>query len=462
MAARQDQGLHIALSIFIFLFVGTFVLWYLYFKSASELQQQLSQSETQLTGERDRSTNLQTENQRYRQMMGFDELETFENVQKTFDDDMKRFGQTFDESRRFYRDILEYIYEENDKIAAREVAAKEQVKDLNERLLAVEAEKEKQVQQFEAQMKKAEDDAAKERLAFQKDRADLEATKKQLQDTNAQQQTAFQGQINDLNGKLKDAETKLGKSEQAKDKLLAERTLSSESFEVADGRISWVNQNGTVWINLGEADSLRRQITFSVFDTDQRDAANAKKKGSIEVTRLLGDHLAEARVTNDDPANPILTGDQIYSQVWERGKKLHFALTGVIDIDGDGQSDLQLARDLITLNGGVVDSYLNEKGEVVGEMSVSTRYLVLGDFPEEVRYAALRDGWKTMNADASTLGVETITLDEFLNQMGYRPEGRAVQLSRGPTSEGSKSDAKPAAPAGDFKPRRPISVPLSF
>ena len=124
--------------------------------------------------------------------------------------------------------------------------------------------------------------------------------------------------------------------------MIDNRKDEPESFEVADGRISWVNQNGTVWINLGTADSLRRQVTFSVFDADLHDAAKSKKKGSIEVTRLLSDHMAEARITNDDPTNPILTGDNIYSQIWHRGKKLHFALTGVIDVDGDGQSDLQL------------------------------------------------------------------------------------------------------------------------
>ena len=137
-----------------------------------------------------------------------------------------------------------------------------------------------------------------------------------------------------------------------------------------------------MWINLGTADSLRRQVTFSVYDADQHDAAKATKKGSIEVTRLLGEHMAEARITEDDPTNPILTGDNIYSQVWHRGKKLHFALTGFIDFDGDGQSDMQLARDLIELNGGVVDAYLNDDGTVEGEITANTRYLVLGDVPE--------------------------------------------------------------------------------
>lgn len=460
MAARQDQGLQIALIIFIFLFVGTFVLWYLYFRSASELQTQLTQVQSELRNEQSRAGNLQSENQRYRQMMGFDELENFDNVNTTFEQDMERFGKTFDESRRFYRDLLEYVHDENDRIAAREAAAKQQIKELNEKLLAAEAEKEKQIEQFEAQMKKSQEDAAAERNSFGHDRADLEATKKKLQENLDSQRTALMGQINELRAQLKKAETQLGKSERAKQNLLDERAVSSESFEVADGRISWVNQNGTVWINLGEADSLRRQVTFSVFDTDEHDAANAKKKGSIEVTRLLDDHMAEARVTHDDSRNPILTGDQIYSQVWERGKKLHFALTGIIDLNDDGESDLQLARDLIELNGGVVDAYVDDDGKVVGEMTVGTRYMVMGKYPEATRLAAQRDGWQAMSQDSKTLGIEEVSLTDFLNQMGYRPTEYIVPRGRASSARDPFSEPLTGDDSGDeFRPRGPSSVP---
>ena len=149
----------------------------------------------------------------------------------------------------------------------------------------------------------------------------------------------------------------------------------AESFEVADGRITWVNQNGTVWINVGSADAIRRQVTFNVYDADENDADRAVKKGSIEVTRVMGDHSAEARITQDSPTNPILTGDNIYSPVWHRGKKLRFAFAGVIDFDDDGVSDLKLARELIELNGGVVDAYLDDNGKIVKDITPNTRYL---------------------------------------------------------------------------------------
>ncbi len=240
--------------------------------------------------------------------------------------------------------------------------------------------------------------------------------------------------------------------------LNAARKDEPGSFAVADGRISWVNQNGTVWINLGSADSLRRQVTFSVFDSNQHDAEKSAKKGSIEVTRLLGDHMAEARITRDEPTNPILTGDNIYSQVWHRGKALHFALTGVIDVDGDGKSDLQLARDLIELNGGIVDAYLDETGKIVGQITANTRYLVLGDVPDSAVKANMQKGFHDMSAEASSLGVPTITLTQFLDEMGYKPQDRTIHLGTGATAR----DFPPRPESGISHPGvQPIFRPRS-
>jgi hypothetical protein len=199
-----------------------------------------------------------------------------------------------------------------------------------------------------------------------------------------------------------------------------------------------------------------------VFDSDLHDAAKAKKKGSIEITRLLSEHMAEGRITKDDPKNPILTGDNIYSQIWQRGKKLHFALTGFIDIDGDGDGDLQLARDLIELNGGIVDAYLDESGKVQGEITANTRYLVSGDKPDSASKTSLQTGTNDMFKEASSLGVETITLPEFLTQMGYKPQDRTVHL--GAAAKASDFPAKPEhdkdplGPAARFRPRQPPST----
>ena len=325
-------------------------------------------------------------------------------------------------------------------------------------LLAVQADAQKKIDEYDTARKTAEADRAGESNKFTEDRKALEKTKADLQKSLDDQRTKYEGQIAERDTTVKDLTDKNTKLEHAVANLIENRKDEPESFEIADGRISWVNQNGTVWINLGTADSLRRQVTFSVFDSDLHDASKSKKKGSIEVTRLLGEHMAEAHITMDDAKNPILTGDNIYSQIWHRGKKLHFALTGVIDINGDGQSDLQLARELIELNGGIVDAYLDDDGKVQGEITANTRYLISGDPPEDAHKVALQKGANDMYKTGSSLGVETITIAEFLAQMGYKPQDRTVQLGKGANASDfpvrSERDNGGFGPAAQFRSRQ--------
>jgi hypothetical protein len=168
--------------------------------------------------------------------------------------------------------------------------------------------------------------------------------------------------------------------------------------------------------------------------------------------------MAEAKITEDDARNPILTGDNIHSQVWHRGKRLHFALTGFIDIDGDGNSDMQLARELIAMNDGIVDAYLNDDGKMEGEITANTRYLVLGERPESGLQVKLQEGWNSMSQEATKLGVEAITLPEFLGQMGYKPQDRTVRLGTGAAARdfpARPEDQSPAVAAPRFRPRTP-------
>jgi hypothetical protein len=139
-------------------------------------------------------------------------------------------------------------------------------------------------------------------------------------------------------------------------------------------------------------------------------------------------------------------------------------LTGIVDLDGDGRSDMQLARDLIELNGGAVDAYLTDDGKVEGEITVNTRYLVVGAFPEAANQGAMQQGFQAMSSDAQVSGVEEITLDKFINQIGYTPDDRVVRL--GPNAR--SIDFPPDADAGampnesqgstQFRPRTPIRV----
>ena len=63
------------------------------------------------------------------------------------------------------------------------------------------------------------------------------------------------------------------------------RALLTETFENPDGRVVWVNQAlRTVLLDLGSADSLRKQVTFSVYDVDANNLARSQSKGKLEVS----------------------------------------------------------------------------------------------------------------------------------------------------------------------------------
>jgi hypothetical protein len=390
---------------------------------------------------RQAASQTQSEANSYKQWMGFGESDSFDSLKKLFEEDMQKFGGTFDPDQRFYRKILEYVWDENRKIASNEASAKNEVRQLKERLLAVESEKEAQVKQFQQMADKAKQDLASEGNKFKEDYQRINAAKDKI----ASQLDEQRNKMDELAGKhdeeMKKLRTQLGQLDHSNE-ILRSRQLDPDPIaQPADGRITWVSQRyGTVWIDLGEADQLRPQITFSVFGADGSDLLKAAKKGSIEVTRILGAHMAEGRITRDDPTKPLMPGDRIYSQVWDRGRKVGFAITGFIDFDGDGKSELDQLKTIIKINNGRVDAVLEDDGKVAGDMTVHTRYLILGARPSDPRRVEkFRNAWDNMSKQADELGVETITLDEFLNLMGWQPDGTVVRLGTSARPEDFKA-----------------------
>jgi hypothetical protein len=449
MAARQDQTLQIFLIIFICLFLITAVVAYLGWRGYSDANQTLAKAQNDLKDKSQQAETARSEAADLKAAMGMGRDDAMDSVRKGFEEDMKTYGQgVADEANRTYRKVLESVFAEGQQTAAREAKLKLDLSARDKQLLAVQTEAQKKIDEYDTARKTAQGQLATEMSNFAEFRKTIEKNEEDLKKNLADQRTKYEGEIAQRDQSIKGLTDQSAKLAQANKQMIENRKDEPESFEVADGRISFVNQNGTVLINLGTADYLRRQVTFSVFDADLHDAAKSKKKGSIEVTRILGDHLAEAKITHDDPTNPILTSDNIYSQIWHRGKKLHFALTGLIDIDGDGQSDLQLARELIELNGGVLDAYLDDAGKVQGEITANTRYLVSGEAPESAAKVALQKGLNDMYKTAASMGVETITLPEFLSQMGYRPQDRTVHLGAG-----AKARDFPATPENDVSGR---------
>lgn len=480
MASRENQSLQIALMVFALLTVVLAVTTYIGFKQYGDQRKENENLNTRLSDNQSEVRKSVTEQNRFKEMMGFsidDELVKIDELFKAdFDEYAKKYGVNLPEEEHSYKRAAEYLGNDLKDIRLRETAARQREQSLKDKLAKVQGDAGKQIQEYQAQMEAIKKDKDGEAATFDQQRAGFkkqtaEMTKQLDQDRKelANLQASKETQVSLLKDKVGKIERQLFRVSKEKEQIVA------ASFEVADGKVARVNQGSkTIWINLGSRDGLMPRVMFSVYDADDNNAATATKKAGVEVTQILGPHLAEARIVSDTVSNPMVRGDQIYSPIWHRGRAESFAISGFIDLDGDGESDLEQVRDLVQINGGVIDAEIGDDGSISGKMTVNTRYLVKGEQPkagkgpekddlESIKAAA--ETYSRMESEANNLGIEKISVAEFLDRMGWRAPNRTVRLGRSadpnqflaePSATGRRTTS--VAPSEQFRRRRPPRV----
>ena len=462
--ARENQGLQIALIIFVMLTIILGVTTYLFFRQSEEAFKKAKDNQDEAAKKTQLCDKANEDADELKRLIGAAKTDKVEAVKTQFDEDMKKYGGTYPDEVRFYRPLLAKLNDiVNEKSANLGKATDEIQKQKDEHKVRVASEV-SQVKVFEASADKQAKDLAGEQSKFKGEReriADKEA-KREAELQNARKESATS--VAQIQTKYDSAIVQVQKLTQlVKQKSDILDSVTASTIDVPNGEIRWVNQrNNTVWINLGRADSLSRQITFSVYPADITDMTAGGKKASVEVTQILGDHLAEARVIDDKISDPIMPGDKIHTPVWTPGEQKHFALAGVIDVDGDGKSDLQTVKNLIAMNGGVVDCYMDDKGKRFGEMTVNTRFMVLGKAPNAKGQPALMATFSKIIGDADRLGIKKVPLQDLLQQMGWKNQTHVVRFGRGANPQDFRAKPEEGAPKKStgsvsdvFKPRQP-------
>lgn len=199
-------------------------------------------------------------------------------------------------------------------------------------------------------------------------------------------------------------------------------------FDLADGEIVQVSESShIVFIDLGQLDGVRANLTFAVYDRTANDFKKDRHKATIEVIEVIGPHLAKARVTDEDPLNPILSKDQILSATFDRGDAVTIALGGFFDLDGDGLSDVEKLKRMIVRNGGRVVASHDDAGNITGEIDSTTRFFVLGPSPR-TGTANVISAIVSMKEQAEGNSVDIIDLRKLLNWMGAHGNAKIERL----------------------------------
>jgi uncharacterized protein (UPF0333 family) len=443
MAARENQGLQIALIIFVILTIILIVTTYMFFSSYSqERDRAKSLAEAKTTADSAASKAI-ADAEEIKLTLGGDPSQSADAAKETAKTDMQTYGEGLAESKQNYRALVQHLSEKLREYEAMNTKLTAETKELNEKLGTNEQASQAEVAKYKSEVDKTATDLQGERTKFGAARTEITGQMEQLatkfQTASGEREKLAQqsaGQIAALSGDLK-------RNEELLSRLRDKEAAEAKANEYPDGEVTRINQRTRlVWINVGPADGLRNQTSFVVVAPEDGNPVKSKPKGKISVVRLTEDHQAEALIIEDDLSNPIMPGDHIFSTVWDAGRHEHFALVGKMDIDADGSDDRQLVHDLITLNGGIVDAEVLE-GVKSGNMSIETKYLVQGDRPD----AESKDlgGYSDMITESQKLGVKTMLVAEFLDYMGYKGGDRTVNLGR-------------FANPSDFKPRLPEDV----
>jgi len=199
-------------------------------------------------------------------------------------------------------------------------------------------------------------------------------------------------------------------------------------FDRPDGQIVNVSETaGNVFIDMGRDDGIRANLTFAVYDRTANDFEKDRHKAMIEVTEVLGPHLSKARVTDEDPLNPILRKDQVLSATFDRGDAVTIALGGFFDLDGDGLSDVEKLKRMIVRNGGRVVASHDDDGNISGEIDSTTRFFVLGPSPRSGTRSVVT-AMADMKKQAEGNAVDTIDLRKLLNWMGVHGSAKIERM----------------------------------
>lgn len=446
--ARENQGLQIALIILVILVIMLGVTTFMFFKQAEEAEKERVAATEAASADKTAAGNLLTVANRLKEMVGVAATDELGTIDQEFNNDMTSYATAYGETEHNYRKMLKHLWDDKEKTQSSMEQATQSLKQANARSGSIEAEKQKQIDQYKKAADSAASSLAEARTGFTRSLQNVQKQNTDLQAKLGQAQKDAVAAVDEVQMRLMNLQEQFEtNSDILKQRNEEVRLILKPTFERGDGKIRWVNQrNATVWIDLGQADALRRQITFSVYPADTNDVNRAGKKAEIEITELLGEHLAEARIISDDVSNPILPGDVIHTPVWAPAERLHFALTDGIDIDGNGKSDLETVRNLISQNGAVVDAWIEEDGTRHGTLNTKTRFVVVGNEQDATTDPRLLEERTRILKEADGLGIATMALPELLRQMGWKNQTPVVRYGR---------DANPA----DFRAKPPEGIP---
>jgi hypothetical protein len=441
-AASKPTGVHVSLIIFVMSSIIFGLMWYMEMDKRTTVEAEAKKARDDVNTLKNDKTNLEADLtevlKKYGSELPIDNIgrdgaEGETTVLNNMTDDVKLYaGDGF--ANQTVRAALKDMRTRIDALTKDKNTATANLNDAQAKILSLSKEFQVQVDKFsqsaDAEAAHAQKAEADKDEAIRTRQESIDNLQKQLSQERVEHETERDRQAKEIELLKKDNSSLIAANNKLQDEI---QDIKEYSFDVPDGEIRAVDHaNKLVWINLGELDRLPVKTTFSVYTKAHQGVArgNEDVKGSVEITRVLGPHLAEARILKSDDSRPIAEGDPVYTPLWSAGKIEYFAIVGKVDFDSDGRDDRARLHDLIAAANAKIESEVDDNGNLNGPgVTVRTRFLVVGDIPsplineltaEEIEAAnKMNKLHEDLVNEARKQGVRVVNMNDFLNYIGY-------------------------------------------
>src|SRR5262249_503536 len=170
---------------------------------------------------------------------------------------------------------------------------------------------------------------ANQRLYYQ----DNSKTIEMLKDEIDKKQKEYEKLEKTKKKEIKDLKTQVDKLEEKKPRY------DARTFDQPKGKIVLMDKTGSQpFINLGTADRVRKQLTFSIHSLGADGRPLKDSKGSLEIFNIISDHLSQPRITSqtDEIHDPAVRGDGQLNTAWDPTQPRHVGISGMVDLTGEG------------------------------------------------------------------------------------------------------------------------------
>ena len=470
--ASAQQGLTIALIVFVMLTFILAVTTYLFFKKASDAETAMATANGEASKAKGEMQKVADDRAKLLGILGFPEDKAVADVET-------ETNEAFEKKYGDYRDDQKAYLKLSDWLLGAVKSKDEANKTLQAEKRATEEALNKQLQQskdsldaFEKKYRDLEATLADERSKFNKGREQYEELTAQLQtdlkkaneasermkllvdeiskgeqlvavDQQAKYKGAkAEGQVAQLYDELRRREGTIARQNEilsdlrVADKSVQDMVLAAtpkdDRIDGFDGQVVSVNEvEGTLLLDVGSTQGLRTGTIFNIYNPNDPRPQIGAKKAVVEIQAIEGPRAARARVRHQSTRDPILAGDGVATSLWSPGQGSEAVFVGYVQVDRDGGQDSDDLARLVERSGGRVEP----------SVTPSTTLLVDAG-PPRVLAGERPAGWRQadetrrerMLKEAKRLGVRVVGVDTFLDMMGLdrssfdtnrlRPAGR--------------------------------------